>query len=385
MPFAFRDAMVNFACRIFGIPFCLLSRPASLVTPHSILIIKPCCIGDVLLATPVVAILRRAFPEARLDFAVGPWSWAMVENNPHLDSIVDCGQVGSGVSYFWREYLDLARRIRKGGYDACFVLDRSPLITLLPILAGIPQRVGLDSHGRGFSLTVRVPVAGVKHEAELYLDTLRAVGIEINRPRLEFYPTEGDRRYARGLLEEQTRNNEQAVVVVHPSGGVNPGMSISAKRWPPERFSRLADHLIEEGFQVFLVGGLGDEPIAEAVKGAMRSQVLDLTGKLSWGQLGALLEEADLFIGHDTGAMHLAVAVGTPVVAIFGPSDPRMYGPYEKGVALWHDVGCNPCFAHGRWKSSCRHFRCIKAVTVEEVLETALALLDMPKARQPSR
>ncbi|MEA3459698.1 MAG: lipopolysaccharide heptosyltransferase II [Chloroflexota bacterium] len=376
MPFALRDAMVSLACRPLGIPFRLLHRPSSLATPHSILIIKPCCIGDVLLATPVVAALRRAFPEVRLDFAVGPWSRAMVENNPHLDGIVDCGRVGSGPCS-WREYLHLVRRIRARRYDACFVLDRSPLITLLPFLAGIPQRIGLDSQGRGFSLTVKVPVAGTKHEAELYLDALRAVGIEIREPKLEFYSTEEDRHYARNLLEEQQAGSrERIVVVIHPGGGVNPGMSISAKRWPPERFARLADRLIKEGVQVVLVGGPGDKSISEAVKGAMHGRVLDLTGELSWGQFGALLEEANLFIGHDTGAMHLAVAVGTPVVAIFGPSDPRMYGPCGKGVALWHDVGCNPCFVRGRWREDCHEFRCIEAVTVEEVLEAALALLN---------
>ncbi len=369
---AFRDAMVSLACRLLGIPFRLIPRSPSLAIPRSVLIIKPCCIGDVLLATPVIAALRDAFPEARLDFAVCPWARAMVENNPHLDSIVDCGRVGGG-AFPWREYLDLVRRIRDRNYDLCFVLARSPLVTLLPFLAGIPQRVGLDSHGRGFSLTVRVPVTGVKHEAELYLDTLRAVGIEPEEPTLEFHPLEEDRLVAEGW---KLRAEGKRIVVIHPGGGVNPGMSISAKRWPPERFSRLADRLIERGMQIVLVGGPGDKSIAEAVKGAMRNQVLDLTGKLSWGQLGALLGEADLFIGHDTGAMHLAVAMRTPVVAIFGPSDPRMYGPYGKGIALWHDVGCNPCFVGGRWKSSCRHFRCIEAVTVEEVWEAALALLD---------
>ena len=363
-----KDALVGAACRLLGIPFRLFARPSPFASPRSILIIKPCCIGDVLLATPVVAALRRAFPQARLDFAVGPWSRAMVENNPRLDGILDCGPVGSG-PYSWRDYLDLARRIRTRNYDACFVLSRSPLIGLLAYLAGIPRRVGLDSEGRGFSLTTRVPVA-VKHEAELYLDTLRAVGIEVGEPRLEFYPTEDDRRRARDLLEEGR------TVAIHPGGGVNPGMALSAKRWPPERFARLADSLIEGGARVVLVGGPGDEPIAEAIKAAMRKQPLDLTGKLTWGQLGALLEGVDLFVGHDTGATHLAVAVGAPVVAIFGPSDPRVYGPYRgRSAVLWHQVGCNPCLIHGRWKASCRRFRCIEAVTVEEVLEAARALL----------
>ncbi|MGA9348770.1 MAG: lipopolysaccharide heptosyltransferase II [Anaerolineae bacterium] len=365
-------------CYLLRIPFRLAHRSASFNTPSSILIIKPCCLGDVLMATPVIAALRRAFPGARIEFAVGGWSRAMVENNPHLDRIVDCGRVGSGSRYSWREYLDLARRIRARRYEACFVLDRSPLISLLPYLGGVPQRVGLDSQGRGFSLTVGVPVVGLRHEAELYLDTVRAVGIEVNEPGLEFYPTEQDRRYVTAMLDKcQVAISQAPLVVIHPAGGSNPGMILSAKRWPPQRFAALADRLIEERrAQVFLVGGPGDEPIAAAIKEGMRQEPWDLTGQLTLGQLGALLERCDLFVGHDTGAMHLAVAVSTPVVAIFGPSDPRMYGPYsENSVTLWHDVGCNPCLLHGCWSATCRHFRCIEAVTVEEVWQAAASFL----------
>lgn len=370
-----KDALVSAICHLLRIPFRLAPRSASLDTPSSILIIKPCCLGDVLMATPVIAALRRAFPRARIDFAVGGWSRAMVENNPRLDGLVDCGRVGSGSRYTWRKYLDLVRRIRAGGYEACFVLDRSPLISLLPYLGGVPQRVGLDSQGRGFSLTVGVPVAGLKHEADLYLDTVRAVGIEVNEPRLEFYPTEEDRRCVAEMINK--RRGDAQLIVIHPAGGSNPGTILAAKRWPPQRFAALADRLTEErGAQVLLVGGPDDGPIAAAIKDGMRQEPCDLTGQLTFGQLGALLERCDLFIGHDTGAMHLAVAVGAPVVAIFGPSDPRMYGPYGgKSVPLWHDVGCNPCLLRGRWDSACRQFKCIEAVTVEEVWQAATAFL----------
>ena len=386
-----RDILVSTICHLLRIPFRIAFRRPPFIPPHfggdeggafntpsSILIIKPCCLGDVLMATPVIAALRQAFPRARIDFAVGGWARAMVENNPHLDGLVDCGPVGSGSRYSWREYFGLVRRIRAGGYEACFVLDRSPLISLLPYLGGIPQRVGLDSQGRGFSLTVGVPVVGLKHEAELYLDTVRAVGIEVKDPRLEFYPTEEDRRHVAEMLRAEPKI---PLVVIHPAGGSNPGMILSAKRWPPQRFAALADRLItiiieECVAQVCLVGGPEDGPIAAAIKDGMRQEPCDLTGQLTFGQLGALLERCDLFIGHDTGAMHLAVAVGAPVVAIFGPSDPRMYGPYgENSVALWHDVGCNPCLLHGRWDTDCRRFRCIEAVTVEEVWQAAITFL----------
>ena len=139
----------------------------------------------------------------------------------------------------------------------------------------------------------------------------------------------------------------------------------------------LADRLIKErGAQVLLVGGPDDGPVAAAITDGMRQEPCDLTGQLTFGELGALLERCDLFIGNDTGAMHLAVAVGAPAVAIFGPSDPRTYGPYgENSVALWHDVDCNPCLLRGRWDATCSRFRCIEAVTVEEVWQAVVAFL----------
>jgi ADP-heptose:LPS heptosyltransferase len=93
------------------------------------------------MATPLLAVLRRAYLEARIDFAVGPWSWSMVENNPKIDDAVDCGPVGGG-PYSLRDYLSLVRRMREGEYEACFVLDRSPLVSLLPFWAGIPPQGG---------------------------------------------------------------------------------------------------------------------------------------------------------------------------------------------------------------------------------------------------
>ncbi len=351
---------MGLGCRLLGLPFRLRKPPAFPHSPRAILILKPCCVGDVLLSTPLVATLRRAYPQARLDYAVGPWSRPLLETNPHLDNLVDCGRVGSG-RYGWSHYWALVQRLRAGEYEACFVLERSPLIVLLPYLAGIPHRVGLDSGGRGFSLTVRVPIEGVKHEAELYLDTASAVGIEVERPPLEFHPRPEERERAQALLEKN-----HPLVAIHPAGGRNPGMYLPAKRWPPERFAAIADRVIEnlEG-SVVLLGGRGDEGVAAAVIERMTNEPLDLTGKLTWGETGAVLEKCDLCLGNDTGAIHLAVAVGTPVVAIFGPSDPRIYGPYDdRSVALWKGSESLPPLRQVKPEDAS-----IEAVTVEEVWE----------------
>ncbi len=388
-----------------------LTSNGSAAGPKAIAIIKPCCLGDVLMATAALRSLRQSFPGARIDFFVGDWSKQVLIGNPHVDNIVSCGRVGSG-SYSLAEYFHLVRQLRQGTYDACFVLERSAFITSLPFLAGIPVRIGLDSEGRGFSLGVRVPVDRPKHEAELYLDTLRAVGVNPVDPRLEFFPLPGDDEAAISLLkdaglelagggrfhlsrslrlrrsETDTRHLSRSLrlrrsetdtrqtcpchspmlVAIHPAGGVNPGMDFLAKRWPAERFGAIGDRLAREyRATVLIVGAAADAPLAEAMVQSMREPAINLAGKTGFGELAAIFRRCDLFVGNDTGPMHLAVAMETPIVAIFGPSDERMYGPYtDNASVVTSDVPCRPCFKKGS-ANPCNEYRCVLNVTVEQV------------------
>lgn len=360
----FRDLAVTLASRVLSALW-PAGRPPPLSDAPRILVLKPCCLGDVLMATAVVEALRRHWPKAQIDFAVGRWSRPAVEHHPHLQRLIDCGRVGEG-AYSWREWLGLARRIRAGKYDLCLVLDRSPLMALLPAVAGVPWRVGLDSAGRGIGLTRRVPVEGIAHEVDLYLACVRALGISTEGARPTFYPTPASRQRVQELLPAG-----RPLAVIHPAGGQNPGMVLSAKRWPAPRFAEIARRLVQERrASIIIVGGPGDRELAEEVRrlAGEADHVRNLAGELSFDELGALLEHAVLFIGNDTGAMHLAAAVGTPTVAVFGPSDPRRYGPYGAGHrAIWNPPECAPCFDRGHWNTACQRFRCIEGVSVEDV------------------
>ncbi len=342
MSFSVIDLLVGLVCRLVGVPFRLLVRRTELAPPERLLILKPCCVGDVLMATPVAAALHRAFPGVRIDWAVGPWSRAMVATNPRIGKIINTGKVEAG-RYSVAAVRQLVKRIQAEEYDTCLVLDRSPVLALIPCLARIPQRIGLDSGGRGFCHHIRVPLRGVRHEAKVYLDLVKAMGVGSQRVRTEFYPTERDREEASALLMERLGwDGGEPLFVFHPAGGRNPGMKMLSKRWPPERFSLLANRLLKEfGGKAVLIGGPQDRVLLEAVKGMMAFDALLLAGELEWGVWGALLERAALCVGNDTGATHLAVAVGCKTVFIFGPSDPRRYGPYARpgqAAALWHPI-----------------------------------------------
>lgn len=386
-----KDSVVTLICRLLAALFSArqrLGRRGAPVSPASILVLKPCCLGDVLMTTPVLSALRRGYPQAHITYAAGSWSRRVLEGNPNVDDLVDCGAVGSG-PYRLADYWRLARELRRRRFDLAIVLDRSPALGLLPALAGVPYRVGLDSGGRGFAHTRRVVVdwAHPKHEAELYLDCVRALELPTTNPRLEFFPSAADRHWATEALAQypqspetgaQTPGGQAPMVAIHPGGAANPGMTLLAKRWQPERFAAIADRLADVyGAHIILVGAPSDAEAADNVQRAMRRQPLVLVGKTTLGQLAAVYECCLLMLGNDSGVMHLAVAMGIPVVAIFGPSDPRVYGPYSaSSIAVRKDAQCaGRCFVPGRAIALHCDRRCIEAVTVEDVWEAVEKVL----------
>lgn len=338
-----RSAAVSAGVGIAGLPWRLRRGRGKSLSPgdphlQRVVVIKPCCMGDLLISTPAIAALRKALPTSYISLAVGDWSRPAVANNPRIDALID-SPVG-GPSAIAADYLKLARFIRQEHFGAALVLDRSPMLNAAPYLAGVPVRAGLDSGGRGVALThpVPCPSGAARHEVEWYLDVVRALGLPApsQEAYLEFYPTESQRAEARKALAEAGDEGEGGYVAIHLGGGTNPGMRLPAKRWHPRHWARIADWLAETyEATLLLLGGPNEEDrqAAELFQSALfastRPFVTDLVGKLEWGAMGALIEQCNLFLGHDTGAMHLATAVRTPVVAVFGPSDPARFGPWD--------------------------------------------------------
>jgi lipopolysaccharide heptosyltransferase II len=383
-----RTAAITLTCRTLAraFPHCasldLSRRPV-----QRVLVLKPCCIGDVLMATPALQALRRALPQARIAVGVGAWSRVALEGNPDVDELIDTGMVGIRGRYSLADVVALVRRLRRDRFDAALVLDRSPVVASLPWLAGIPWRAGLDSRGRGFALQarVRVPRRGVRHEVDLYLDVVRAAGIPVDDTpearRLKFVPSPQDSAAAERLLRSLGLPGRRQLIVIHPGGGANPGMTLALKRWPAEHFGQLAARLERElGATVLIVGARSDQDICMHVLETARragGAPVDLCARLSFGQLGALAARCDLYIGNDAGTTHLAAAAGAPVLALFGPSAPYTYGPTAPGsAALWLGVPCSPCFVDGTAPPCPFQHRCMAEMEVERVFRRARALLE---------
>jgi ADP-heptose:LPS heptosyltransferase len=274
-----------------------------------------------------------------------------------------------------RDLREWAVRLRAAEFDWVLVPDRSPLLGLLVTLAGIPRRAGLDSGGRGFLYTDRVatpPDDHRMHEADLY----GRVGTAISAPPLPGQgtayrpPAEAIARAA-AMIEE--RGWQRPLWVIHPGGGVNPGMALTPKRWSPDRFAALADSLLDAyGGTALLLGAETDAGAVRTVRAAMRHPSVDLTNALDFGMVQAVAHHATLYIGNDSGATHCALAGGTPTICIFGPTDARQYGLYGgQGMMVVGRVPWSPCFRRGRLACTCGTIRCMESVTVEAVRAAA--------------
>jgi len=368
--------------------------------PRRVLILKPCCLGDVLLATPLATALRAAWPTARIDWAVDDHSRPALLGNPHVDRLVDASGCIRGDLRPLR-LLRTAGLLRQGGYDAVFVPDRSPVLGLLALVSGARIRVGLGTgwRGRAYTRAVPAPWEPPRHEAELYLDLARALGIQPQDPvRPVYQPGEAARSAAAvilaGAADEGAGAGEHraagipvadalpmvdgsaadaAWVAVHPGGGVNPGMSLLAKRWPAERFAAVAGRLaLERGARILLLGARGDEDAVAAFTAALppqaRARLLDRCGRADLALAAALIERCALYLGNDSGLAHLAAAVGTPVVVVFGPTRPERYGPLPGcGLAVAPPPGAAAGTAAGDVLGAQAGSTAIRAVTVAAV------------------
>lgn len=304
-----------------------------------IVLIRPCCLGDVVLATAALMALRRAYPDAHINWAVGRWSQQIVREHPALDDILDTGQRDLPV----RHPLDFAQfvmKLRRGHYDLAVSLVRSRLMTLAVGLSGIAQSAGIDSAGRGSGYTVRASIdpQEPRHEAEIYLDVVAALGIDTGGILPQIPVQRADAAALQRELHQQ-RVSER-YFVVNPAGGSNPGMTMHHKRWPVANFAQLADALSDElNATPVLLGGPADAPLIQRLSEGLHTPHACFTGVLSFGQIGALAAGALLYIGNDTGLTHLAAASGGRTAMILGPTDPRRYGPVGvQTLALWKPV-----------------------------------------------
>ncbi len=300
-----------------------------MLKPRGILLIRTDRIGELLLTTPAFGAVRESFPSAKITLIVTPSSSPVVEGNPCIDSIVKIDP-GPDLDSFAKR-LRFVRFLSGSGLDMVIIFNPNKFLNVAGYLAGIPARVGYDRK-LGFLLTKVIEDKKYlceKHEVEYNLELAKAAG-DVTPGKKPYFPlAEKDKRAAAEILAHNGIAGG-AFIAVHP------GTSNPEKLWPAERFALACDKIIDgSGIKVVLVGGEEERTAAGEVKAKMRNPVLDLTGRLALKEFGALLKMSALLISCDSGPVHIASAVDTPVVALFGESRPggssKRWGPYGEG------------------------------------------------------
>ncbi|NOZ51191.1 MAG: glycosyltransferase family 9 protein [Chloroflexi bacterium] len=363
----------------------VVSPPAS--APHRILAIKLADLGDVLNITPALRALRHSFPRARLDVLLNPHTTALLQGSELIDHIMVFPKVqyeGNSVLWPWRwpglgGYLGGLRQQR---YDT--VVDFHHLTTplgrlkqrLLIAATGAKVTVGLDNgHGNWFTHPVPDRGFGIMPEGAYWLALAKRLGAESADTRLHLPVAPADAAAADRLLAEAGLVPGR-FVVLHPGSG---GFSL-ARRWEAAKFARLAAALWRQHDLAAVVVGSADDG-ADELLAEGSSPLIDFSQRTSLGQLAALLQRAALFVGADSGVMHMAAAMQTPVVAIFGPSNHLAWAPWtptSRSEVVRLDISCSPCayVGHGLgWRHGCPERTCLADLGVAQVLAAADRLL----------
>lgn len=343
--------------------------------PKRILLVRTDRIGDVLLSTPAIKAVRDAYPDAYIAIMVSPYAKEIVEGNPYLDEIIVYDKNGKQKGIFGN--LKFILRLRKKRFDMALILHPAVRIHLVIYLSGIPERIGYDKKAKRF-LTAQIPYVkrlGKKHETEYTLDILRAIGIQPQEKELFMPQSAQAQRRIENLLIDSGITDKQKIITVHP------GASCPSKIWPPERFAKLTDSLVKiYNLKPILISGPTDVDKAKMVLKFTQTKPVTFFGNLNLKELAALLKRSSLFISNDSGPVHIACAVKTPVIAIFGRNEsglsPTRWGPSGSNDVILHkDVGCKVCLAH-----DCKEgFACLMAISVEDVLNAVKKFEDRLK------
>jgi heptosyltransferase-2 len=320
-------------------------------------------VGDTVLSYPAVQQLKTLFPKSHLAILVPSYLVDLWKTFPYVDEIIPFQKKG-GIGSIWED-VNLSQSLKERNFDLAVILPRSFRSAFHIYLARIPIRIGYRSEGRSLFLT-----HGVRRKKEIlhghrvhyYQKLIEPLGKIESSFSPQIFLREEDRKWADRALKDL------GILDGTPLVGMNPGATYGlAKCWHPDRFGELGKRFAEKWQgRILLFGKEEERPIIYEILRHLGKKGVDLAGKTGLLQLAALLERCALLVTNDTGTMHVATAVGTPVVALFGSTPPLTTGPWGEGhVVLKKDVPCSPC-----WKRICpTDHRCMELITVDEVEE----------------
>ncbi|MXV82490.1 lipopolysaccharide heptosyltransferase II [Candidatus Poribacteria bacterium] len=317
-------------------------------------------IGDMVLLTPALRTLKQTFRESCLALLLRPRVADLMESHPYVDACIVDEKTEGRV----RSVTRFLRQVRNISFDLAVVLHPTSFRNaLLPFLARIPIRVGTNINGRGMLLTESCRDDTSLHEVHRYLRVLQLLDIDTPSDDLEFWHTDADRQVIENLLRAEGVSRDDRLIAV------NLGTTWTTKRWEVVNFIEVIQQitrLLPEA-KVVLTGSHAEQRLIEALPASL--PIINLVGRTSILQLGALLERCDVCLTCDSGPMHIAAAVGTPTVSLFGPTDPVRHRPYGVGhTVIEKSVSCRPCYKRTCHRQDTPHL-CMQKIGTDEVVK----------------
>ncbi len=341
--------------------------------PHRVFIRSTNWIGDAVMSVAALRELRRSLPDSYLLLIARPWVAGLFENQGLVDEVypVDPGETQV------QQLRSMIGKVRN--CDQAILFQNAFQAALVAFLARVPDRAGYSTDGRRLLLTRRAKPRIKRlnrHQVYYYLDLLHQTGFSPKdylqdddfRPDISLKPTKQGIQSARRLLAENNIQPGKSLVLLNPGAYFG-----SAKRWLIERYASLGNRLVQNrSAQVVIIGSASERGIAERISARMRTGAAIMTGATDLPTLMGLFSVSQLFVTNDSGPMHLAAALDTPQIALFGSTDEIATGPYSRKARIIHKhVECSPCLL----RECPLDLRCFKAIEVDEVYEVALSIL----------
>lgn len=339
-----------------------------------ILLVRTDRIGDVVLTLPMIDEIKKNLTTARISFLVRSYTKGLVEHHPHIDKVLLDDERS-----IHRPFFSLLREIRNEKFDVTFVVYPTFRLALLLFLARIPIRVGTGFRWYSFLFNKRVfehRKTAQKHEAEYNLSLLRAVGWNVTDfPSPRLYINSGVDKRVEKICQRLKISENSSLVILHPGSGG------SARDWPAYRFGELGLLFSNAGYTVVVTGGPGEQSLVEIVTKTARSQVFTLVDTFSLEELAMFVKRASLFISNSTGPLHIAAAMGVPVIGFYPPikaCSSRRWGPLTDRKFIFEPLSrdCPRCRG-----TECRGDDCMSLITVNDVFEASQRLMSSKETK----
>ncbi|MBC7472978.1 MAG: glycosyltransferase family 9 protein [Candidatus Sericytochromatia bacterium] len=339
-------------------------------------------IGDVILFYPVINVLRDLYPRSKIIFVVEPRCKNIAEKNPYVNQVITFDLKNKPEL---KDYVNFIKQLRQENLDLAVSIGRSPLVPVLLFLSGAKHRVGYATNPLKFLYSKAVPLNPNQYAGKMYFDLLKGVGIDadILSPVPVIKVPDNEKKWADQWFADKNLVSQglQKIIMIHPGASNISKQKNIIKTWDPEKWSKLINQLLMKNIKVILAGGPDDSEDIQKIKNNLIDQnnnFIDAYGQTkSLEQLAALIQKSDMLVCVDSAPLNMAVGVGTPLVAIFGPTNENKILPKDnKFKAVRINLDCTPCLWEKR-QNTCEALTCLTNLDVNTVLETVLRQLEV--------